>query len=468
MFELRDYQKIAVSNGLKYMHGRSKKPSLLILPTGAGKSLIIGSIVKELNSPTLVLQPSKEILEQNVEKAKSYGLNPTIYSASCNKKELSNLTYATLKSVKKEVGELKRIGIQNLLIDEVHSGYSPEPKSEFMNFMENFGDLKVLGFTATPCRLRSYGSLADGNYSKLNILTKDDSVFFREIIHVTQINEIVEKKFWTPLVYERWVFDEQDLRLTTTGSEYTNESIKEAVRRNGLNNSIYMRIRQLLNEREHILVCMDSVESCNIISEFMNKKMGEISGVVTSETPMRRRTNIINRFKKGELKVVFNYSSLATGFDFPELDCVIFGRPTFSYAVWYQILGRCVRISPKKKNALVVDCCDNYRRFGRIEDMSIEKFPGYGWCMFAGDKLISGIRMGMYMTKQMMMERIQRLKEKKIEGLGAEIMWFGKYEGVRFDRIPPAYFDFIVNNIDMTKNYKFRKILEYYSTIRLD
>lgn len=468
MFELRDYQKIAVSDGLKYMHGRSVKPSLLILPTGAGKSLVIGSIVKELNSPTLVLQPSKEILEQNVEKAKSYGLNPTIYSASCNKKELSNLTYATLKSVKKEVGELKRIGIQNLLIDEVHSGYSPEPKSEFMNFMENFGDLKVLGFTATPCRLRSYGSLADGNYSKLNILTKDDSVFFRNIIHVTQISEIVGKKFWTPLVYERWVFDEQDLRLTTTGSEYTNESIKEAVRRNGLNNSIYMRIRQLLNEREHILVCMDSVESCNIISEFMNKKMGEISGVVTSETPMKRRTNIINRFKKGELKVVFNYSSLATGFDFPELDCVIFGRPTFSYAVWYQILGRCVRISPKKKNALVVDCCDNYRRFGRIEDMSIEKFPGYGWCMFAGDKLISGIRMGMYMTKQMMMDRIQRLKEKKTEGLGAEIMWFGKYEGVRFDKIPPAYFDFIVNNIDMTKNYKFRKILEYYSTIRLD
>ena len=213
---------------------------------------------------------------------------------------------------------------------------------------------------------------------------------------------------------------------------------------------------------------MDSVESCNIISAFMNKRMGEITGVVTSETPMKKRTDIIGRFKKGELKVVFNYSSLATGFDFPELDCVIFGRPTFSYSVYYQLLGRCVRISPKKKNALIVDCCDNYRRFGRVEDMSIEKFPGYGWCMFAGDKLISGIRMGMHMTKQMMMERLERLKEKRSGNLGAEIMWFGKYEGIRFDKIPPSYFDFIVNNMDMSQNYRFRKILEYYSTIRLD
>lgn len=467
-FELRDYQKEAVDAAVKYMKGRSKKPGVLILPTAAGKSLCIGSIVKALDSPTLVLQPSKEILEQNVDKARSFGLNPTIYSASCGVKELSGLTYATLKSIKKDVDNLKKYGIRYTLLDEAHAGYSPEPESEFMKFITQFSDIKVLGLTATPCRLRSYGSLADGNYSKLNILTKDDTVYFENIVHVTQIRELVEKNFWTPLVYERWIFDEQDLKLTTTGSEYTNESIKEAVKRNGLNNSIYMRIMQLLGEREHILVCMDSVESCNIISAFMNKRMGEITGVVTSETPMKKRTDIIERFKKGELKVVFNYSSLATGFDFPELDCVIFGRPTFSYAVYYQLLGRCVRISPKKKNALIVDCCDNYRRFGRVEDMSIEKFPGYGWCMFAGDKLISGIRMGMHMTKQMMMDRLNRLKEKRTGNLGAEIMWFGKYNGIRFDKIPPAYFDFIVNNLDMTKNYKFRKILEYYSTIRLD
>ena len=186
MFELRDYQKVAVDAAVKYLKGRSKKPGVLVAPTGCGKSILTGKIVKEMGLPALVIQPSKEILEQNVDKARSFGLNPTIYSASCGKKELSELTYATLKSIKKDVDNLKKYGIRLLLLDECHAGYSPEPESEFMKFITQFSDIKVLGLTATPCRLRSYGSLADGNYSKLNILTKDDTVYFENIVHVTQ------------------------------------------------------------------------------------------------------------------------------------------------------------------------------------------------------------------------------------------------------------------------------------------
>ena len=786
MFELRDYQKEAVDAAVKYLKGRSKKPGVLVAPTVCGKSILTGKIVKEMGLPALVLQPSKEILEQNVEKARAFGLNPTIYSASCGVKELSELTYATLKSIKKDVENLKRYGIRLILTDECflgdveiltengfvrfdelkndvmiaqyknnhiqfvkpkriikrehngeitylkvrkgvefpmtngheilyrckktgifkkrkvedmkfmygvdipacgisdfkdneylspierlyiaiqadgsihnnnhdstvisfsfskqrkierlfklckdanvdiwevkghknkknpnvkerrrfmvrmpkfatkniwnhikfpmsskkarevidecvkwdgyvvsetmdyfsstekkqvdfyqavailagyvarvtiekdnrsekfndvhrlyidksrdfydsqsfkktkkyfnglvycvevesgnivvryngvvivtgncHAGYSPEPDSEFMKFITEFNDIKVLGLTATPCRLRSYGSLADGNYSKLNILTKDDTVYFQNIVHVTQIKELVDKKFWSPLVYERWAFDESDLVLNSTGAEYTQESIKLSIEKNGLNNTIYKRILRLMNERKHILVCMDSVESCNIISAFMNRKFGHITDVVSCETPKGKRSKIVEAFKKGELKIVFNYASLSTGFDFPELDCIVFGRPTFSYSVYYQALGRVVRIHKDKKDALVVDCCDNYRRFGRVEDMAIEKFPGYGWCMFAGDKLLTGVRLGVDVTKQMMQDRLNRIVNKQnSQELGNTIMWFGKYEGQRFQSIPAPYFDFLVNNMDFTnKPARFKKIIEWHNIVKLD
>lgn len=469
-FELRDYQQEAVDEAVKYLKGRSKKPGVLVAPTGCGKSILVGKIVKEMGLPALVLQPSKEILEQNVEKARAFGLNPTIYSASCGVKELSGLTYATLKSIKKDVENLKKYGIRLVLTDECHAGYSPEPDSEFMKFIQQFKDIKVLGLTATPCRLRSYGSLADGNYSKLNILTKDDTVYFQNIVHVTQIKELVDKKFWSPLVYERWAFDESDLVLNSTGAEYTQESIKLSIEKNGLNNTIYKRILRLMNERKHILVCMDSVESCNIISAFMNRKFGHITDVVSCETPKGKRSKIVEAFKEGKLKIVFNYASLSTGFDFPELDCIVFGRPTFSYSVYYQALGRVVRIHKDKKDALVVDCCDNYRRFGRVEDMSIEKFPGYGWCMFAGDKLLTGVRLGVDVTKQMMQDRLNRIVNKQnSQELGNTIMWFGKYEGQRFQSIPAPYFDFLVNNMDFTnKAARFKKIIEWHNIIKLD
>lgn len=437
----------------------------------SGKSLIISKIAHEINRPTLVLQPSKEILEQNYAKAVSFGSKPTIYSASCGIKELSAMTYATLKSIKKDVARLKDIGIDTLLIDECHSGYSPEEGSEFMEFMSEFPEAKVLGFTATPCRLRTYSSMLEGNYSKLNMLTKDEHNFFKKIVHVTQIQELTSQGFWCPLKYERWSFDESALMLNSTGAEYTNESIKESIVRNGLNNSIYKRLLQLMNERKAILVCMDSIESCNRISEFMNAKMGAITGVVTSLTTKKKREQIISDFKEGKLKVVFNYSTLATGFDFPELDCVMFGRPTFSYSTYYQVLGRCVRIHPDKKEALIIDCCDNMRRFGRIEDLTIEQFPSKGWCMFAGDQLLSNIRMGDIITKDEILRRAASLKSVNGDGrreddLDSIIMWFGKYEGIRFKDIPVSYFRFLAENMAVKPGDRKEKIIEYYNRIK--
>lgn len=437
----------------------------------SGKSLIISKIAHEINRPTLVLQPSKEILEQNYAKAVSLGSEPTIYSASCGIKELSAMTYATLKSIKKDVARLKDIGIDTLLIDECHSGYSPEEGSEFMEFMNGFPEAKVLGFTATPCRLRTYSSMLEGNYSKLNMLTKDEHNFFKKIVHVTQIQELTSQGFWCPLKYERWSFDESALMLNSTGAEYTNESIKESIVRNGLNNSIYKRLLQLMNERKAILVCMDSIESCNRISEFMNARMGAITGVVTSLTTKKKREQIISDFKEGKLKVVFNYSTLATGFDFPELDCVMFGRPTFSYSTYYQILGRAVRIHPDKKEVLIVDCCDNMRRFGRIEDLTIEQFPSKGWCMFAGDQLLSNIRMGDIVTKDEILRRAASLKSVNGDGrreddLDSIIMWFGKYEGIRFKDIPVSYFRFLAENMAVKPGDRKEKIIEYYNRIK--
>lgn len=470
-FELRPYQKEAVDAGLKFLTGKSKKPGIIVAPCGAGKSLLISKIAHEINRPTLVLQPSKEILEQNYAKAISFGAKPTICSASCGVKELSAMTYATLKSIKKDVARLKDIGIDTLLVDECHSGYSPEEGSEFMEFMSEFPEAKVLGFTATPCRLRTYSSMLEGNYSKLNMLTKDEHNFFKKIVHVIQIQELTSQGFWCPLKYERWSFDESALMLNSTGAEYTNESIKESIVRNGLNNSIYKHLLQLMNERKAILVCMDSIESCNRISEFMNARMGAITGVVTSLTTKKKREQIISDFKEGKLKVVFNYSTLATGFDFPELDCVMFGRPTFSYSTYYQVLGRCVRIHPDKKEALIVDCCDNMRRFGRIEDLTIEQFPSKGWCMFAGDQLLSNIRMGDIITKDEILRRAASLKSVNGDGrreddLDSIIMWFGKYEGIRFKDIPVSYFRFLAENMAVKPGDRKEKIIEYYNKIK--
>mgnify|MGYP003644775235 CR=1 FL=1 len=83
----------------------------MVEPTAFGKSLVISKIAKELDAPTIVFQPSKELLLQNIEKLEWFGGEATIYSASCGKKELSNLTYATIGSVKNIATIVKEYGV---------------------------------------------------------------------------------------------------------------------------------------------------------------------------------------------------------------------------------------------------------------------------------------------------------------------------------------------------------------------
>jgi superfamily II DNA or RNA helicase len=98
--ELRPYQEKGVKIGVNNLKA-GKDPSIIVAATGAGKSHIIANICKELNAPTLILQPSKEILDQNYAKLLQTGIRDvSIYSASRNSKIIDNYTYATIGSIK--------------------------------------------------------------------------------------------------------------------------------------------------------------------------------------------------------------------------------------------------------------------------------------------------------------------------------------------------------------------------------
>ena len=97
-FILRPYQEQAVDLGVKSLMA-SSVPGIEVLPVGSGKSLVIANIVKRLDGPCIVFQPSKEILEQNYAKLVAYGEYPSVFSASLGKKQVGDITLATIGSV---------------------------------------------------------------------------------------------------------------------------------------------------------------------------------------------------------------------------------------------------------------------------------------------------------------------------------------------------------------------------------
>lgn len=486
-FKLRDYQREAVDAGVDFFLGKSRTNALIVASTGAGKSLILSNIAHNLKSPVLVIQPSRELLLQNTDKLRIMGGNPTIYSASCNMKQVSECTYATIKSIKNIAQQFKDLGVKYVIVDEADMGI-PAPRtpeelakgSEFSRFMNVLKPEKILGLTASPIKMQTYSTMTAQSYSQLNMLTRIQNKTFSEIIHVTQNQEMVKRGYWAELLYERWNFDGSRLLINSSGSEYTEESVKHAVLSNNINNLIYKRLKELKHERKHILVFMDSVDNCHKLHEFLEKNDKVTSVVVSGDMTGKARVDAVEGFKNGKYQIALNYGALGVGFDFPDLDCIILGRPTFSLRVYYQYLGRCVRVG-NKKNALVVDCCGNYDRFGKIEDLSVEDYAGYGWGMFSKDRLLTGIPMGTTKTKKQLIEDYGESKEDRWRRLRAlkenntNVPAYGKYDpgdieinsgmykGKKIKELPLSYIKFVINSLPESKRN--RHMVAYYEAL---
>ena len=133
--KLRENQLPVVSMGVEFFRTPKIKPSIIVAPTAFGKSIVIAFIVKELKEKVLVIQPSKELLEQNYEKFTTLGGEASIYSASMGEKEIGDVTYATIGSIIKIAHRFRSLGITKVIIDECDR-YPRNPTGMLRRFID--------------------------------------------------------------------------------------------------------------------------------------------------------------------------------------------------------------------------------------------------------------------------------------------------------------------------------------------
>ncbi len=420
-FTLRPYQQQAVDACIDFIQNSTAKNGLVVAPTAAGKSLIVANVARALGQKVLCLQPSKELLEQNYAKYVSYGEEGSLFSASVGIKEIGSVTFATPRSVFNSLEEFKKAGVNYIIVDECH--LQTKVNSQMHKVVKQLKPRKVIGLTATPIFLTSYMG-----QSILRMMNRTAKSFFKKIIHITQIQDLVEKRFWSPLIYENRYIDDSMLMLNSNGSDYTSNSLLRMFEANNTSAHIEEEIDRLKEEgRKSILVFVPSIEA----AESLASKV-EGSAAVSSKTPKGQRNKVIKGFKDGSIKVIFNVLVLSVGFDHPELDAIIHARPTNSMAIYYQTLGRGVRIAPNKKDCKIVDLAGNSVKFGKIEDLNFEDVEGYGWGMFANKRLVTGIPMseGLAMTKEDLTQ-----KRTRDDSPSRVFMPFGKYRGESIEKV---------------------------------
>lgn len=440
MITLRPNQSEPINKAIDFFKEKKPKPSLIVLPTAWGKSILTAFVAKNSDDKLLVLQPSKELLEQNYKKyialCGDFGSNAGIYSASFGRKDIAQITYATIGSIKNLGATFRQMGFTKMLIDEAHL-YPREADSMLGKFLTDSNITHVLGITATPVKLQTNRDLDGHTFSKLVMLTSRSKKgnFFKEIIHVGQVQEMVELGFWSKLAYQSEAFDDSMLVFNSSKSEFTEDSVQRAYNANNGAGSVIDTL-DAHPERKHILVFVPSVQDAISLSERY-----EHSAVIYGDMDKRIRDNTIQEFRAGKIRVIFNVRVLSTGFDYTGIDCIVLGISTASIALYYQIIGRATRIDPDKRDALIIDLGGNVSRFGKVEEITFEQ--GKIWRMFgSGGKLLSGIPI----------DEIGRVTKQDTEIIDGnkpiETMPFGKYKGERISDIPRSYKQWCLANFE--------------------
>lgn len=378
MYKLRGYQIAAAEQGIWHLKNY-KKPFILDLSVGAGKSLIIAEICHQLDEPVLILCPNKEILEQNSEKLKSYGIDDVrLYSASVKSKEIGKFTYATIQSVYRKPEQFKQF--KYVIVDECHLISPKNLTGMYLTFLRAIDCNNVCGLTATPYRILQKTTKESGTnriiYTAATaMINRIAPFFFKKIAYKKEMQDLIDEGYLVDTDYAIGAgADWSKLKVNTTGSEFTEQSLK-----------IYADDKIIIRQIEQIIInCEKKKESsltfaCSLgqarrVQDIMATHDIEV-GYVDGSTPLDERTELVNRFKSGDLRHLVNLGVFTVGFDAPILSNIILSRPTMSVALYYQMVGRGVRLDPNNSNKklMVYDLVGLAQRFGRVSSIKITK-----------------------------------------------------------------------------------------------
>ncbi|WP_350025285.1 DEAD/DEAH box helicase [Providencia rettgeri] len=357
-FVLRPYQQEAVDATVDYFR-KQTHPAVIVLPTGAGKSLVIAELARLARGRVLVLAHVKELVEQNHAKYLTYGLQADIFAAGLNRKESqSKVVFGSVQSVARNLKAFDA-HFSLVIIDECHR-ISLNDKSQYQQIIQalqsNNPSLRILGLTATPYRLNS-GWIYQYHYH--GMVRGDENCFFRECIYELPLHYMIKNKFLVPperLDMPVLQYDFSQVSLTSSGifnEQELNLSLKKQQR---ITPKI---IEQVIEYAAPLQGCMIFAATVEHAKEILGYLPQNSAALVTAETPAADRQAIINQFKNKELHYLVNVSVLTTGFDAPHVDVIAILRPTESVSLYQQIVGRGLRLSEGKTRCLILDYAGN-------------------------------------------------------------------------------------------------------------
>lgn len=334
---------------------QEKSPAVVVLPTGAGKSLVIAELARRARGRVLVLAHVRELVEQNHAKYSGFGLEAGIYSAGLQRKERdSKVIFGSIQSIARAPEEFFK-SFSLLVIDECHR-VSTEGETQYLQVISRLQKsnpgLCILGLTATPYRL-GLGWIYQ-YHGPRRLLQTSEERFFKKCIYELSLRHLIQNHYLTtPIQIDSPVacYDFSSLKLR--GTHFVMAEVEALLKdQKRITPLIIKNIIEMSRDREGVMIFTSSVRHAQ---EIMRSLPPFVSALVVGDTGSAEREEIIAAFKEKKLKFLVNVSVLTTGFDAPHVDVIAILRPTESVSLYQQIVGRGLRLSPGKTDCLILD-----------------------------------------------------------------------------------------------------------------
>ena len=322
-YELRPYQQECVD----IIDNMEKGSGLVSMSMGLGKTVVFSHIKRK--GRVLILSHREELVHQP---EKYYDCSFGVERAE----EFSNGEEVVSASVQTLVRRLHRFNpddFDTIITDEAHHAVAPSYRKiyDYFNFRLH------VGFTATPNRADKIG---------LN------QVFDKIIFH-KDLKWGIKNGYLCDIECKQVDIGYDLRKVKRQMGDYNQTELSKAVNQEKMNKGVARAFKE--HAVGQTVVFAVDVSHVNQLTKEINKLCGKgTAEAITGQTP--NRNEILDRFRRNELKCIVNCMVLTEGTDLPMIQTVIMARPTQNESLYQQAVGRCLRLYPGKDHATLIDC----------------------------------------------------------------------------------------------------------------
>jgi len=335
MITLRDYQEEIIEKARSAFRNGKKAP-ILVLPTGAGKTICFSYMAKEAvkrGKKVMILVHRQELVYQTAEKLDFFGLEYGIISPEFPHND-SHVQIAMVQTLAKRLDKTEKPDL--LIIDECHHSTSITYKTIIL-----WANCLVLGVTATPCRL-------DGNGL--------GSIFDEIEVGIT-VQDLIDRKYLSDYKYYGFPVKKDLIKnMRVKMGEYTKETAESIS--TSVIGDVVGQWEEKSGKQPTIVFCSTVAGAENVAQKFLDAGYNFQS--IDGKMDRNYRKSIIKGLADGTIQGVTSCDVISEGTDIPVAGCAILLRKTASTSLFLQQVGRVLR-PVEDKTAVIIDMVANYQ-----------------------------------------------------------------------------------------------------------